>query len=317
MPLYPPMLRPGARIGIVAPASKPLDLEKFQRGITYLETKGFTPVVAPHVLDEYGYLAGRDADRAADLNAMFADPKIDAIICARGGYGTPRLLERLDYDVIRNNPKIFVGYSDISALQQAIYSQTELITFSGPMVAVEMGAGIDALTETYFWSLLMNRQAIYPLTDPRIAAFEVYKAGAAAGPLIGGCLSVFAPLIGSRFMPDYQGAILVLEDIDEPYYGIDRLFCQLKAVRILDQVQAIVIGQFLECEPKDPQKPTLRLPQIIEDLLGDLSIPIITNFAYGHGPLKFTIPWGANARLDTRTGTFEIVGPICADPLLV
>jgi muramoyltetrapeptide carboxypeptidase len=249
---------------------------------------------------------------------MFADPKIDAIFCARGGYGTPRLLDLLDYGTIRNNPKIFVGYSDISALQQAIFSQTELITFSGPMVAVEMGAGIDPFTENYFWSLLLNRQAIYPLTDPRIATFEVFKSGAADGRLVGGCLSVFAPLIGSRFMPDYQDAILVLEDIDEEYYGIDRLFCQLKAARILDQVRAIVIGQFLDCESKDPQKPTLRLPQIIEDILGDLPIPIITNFAYGHGPIKFTIPWGANARMDTSTGTFEIVGPVCApDPLLV
>jgi muramoyltetrapeptide carboxypeptidase len=305
--LMPPKLKPGAHIGIVSPASKPLNSEKFQRGIEYLKQRGFSVTLGAHASDEHGYLAGTDEARASDLNAMFRNSSIDAIICSRGGYGTPRILNRLDYPAIQANPKIFVGYSDITALQHAIQAQTGLITFSGPMVAVEMGGGIDPFTETHFWELLEGKTT--SLCNLPEMGFQVLRPGVAEGFLIGGCLSVLAGVIGTPFMPDYTNGILVLEDIDEEPYGIDRNLCQLKAAGILDQVRAIVFGQFIDSNPKDPEKPSLSINQVIEELTKDLTIPIITNYPYGHGSRKYTLPWGAHVRLNPAAGIFELVDP--------
>ena len=308
---FPPRLNAGDKIGIVSPASRPGDVQKFQNGIQYLKKKGFEVVVAEHCLDEYGYLAGPDRQRADDIHQMFRDPQIKAIICSRGGYGTPRLLHLLDYDLIQKNPKIFVGYSDITALQQAFLVQARLVTFSGPMVAIEMGDSIDPFTETHFWSLLNNLSSQYQLNAPETLPFQVFQSGVAEGPLIGGCLSVLAPLIGTPYMPDYQGAILILEDIDEEPYSIDRNLSHLKAAGIFNQIRGIIFGQFLDSEPKDPSKPSLSVEQVFRDLLGDLAIPIVTNFAYGHAKQKYTIPFGVKARLDTDNNSLQLIEPVC------
>lgn len=307
----PGKLKSGDKIGIVSPATRPPDEKKLQRGIAYLKSKGFAVKVGSHVLDEYGYLAGRDQDRADDLNAMFRDPAIKAIICSRGGYGTPRLLHLIDYEAIRENPKIFVGYSDITALQHALLAQSNLITFSGPMVAVEMGAGIDPFTETQFWPLLTESNTTVSLNNPPEMQLQVINPGVAKGRIVGGCLSVFTPLIGTPYMPDYQDAILVIEDIDEEPYSIDRNLSHLKAAGIFNRIKAIVFGQFLDSGPKDPSKPSLTILQVIQDIVGELSIPIVVNYAYGHGKRKNTIPIGAMAQIDTTAGKFEIIEQVC------
>ncbi|MCK5738897.1 LD-carboxypeptidase [bacterium] len=305
MYILPPAVKPGATIGVVSPASTPSDKIKVEKGIQYLQDKGFTVVLGSHVLDQYGYLAGTDEARAADFNAMFRNPDIDAIICSRGGYGTPRILPLLDYDAIRENPKVFVGYSDISAIQHAILAQTGLITFSGPMVAVEMYNGIEPFTEQHFWPMVMGENNGMMLSDTEKMPFQVMNPGKASGRISGGCLSVFAPLIGTRYQPDYENTILVIEDIGEEIYGIDRIFCQLEAAGILGKINGLVLGQFLDTEATEPGNPTLTLEQVFTDLLGELSIPVIKNYAYGHGMTKFTIPVGAEAVLDTEQGLFQ------------
>jgi len=312
MVLYPPQLKTGATIGIISPSSPPSDEAKFQAGLDYLQQKGFKVKVGAHCLSRYGYLAGLDAERADDLNRMFRNPEIDAIICSRGGYGAPRILHLIDYEAIKANPKIFVGYSDITALQHAIYAKSGLVTFSGPMVAVEMGRGIEPFTEKQFWRFLVNDRADYPsLSNVEQYAFDVLKPGVAEGRLMGGCLSVLAGIIGTPYMPDYRDTVLILEDIDEEPYSIDRNLCQLKAAGVFNQVQGIIFGQFLDSEPEDSSKPSLTVEQVLGDLIADLSIPVIMNYAYGHGMLKYTIPIGGKIRLNTVEKSINLIENVC------
>ncbi|MBN1350404.1 LD-carboxypeptidase [candidate division KSB1 bacterium] len=312
MVLYPPQLKAGATVGIVSPSSPPSDEKKFQTGLDYLQQKGFKVVVGEHCLSRYGYLAGLDVERAEDLNQMFRNPEIDAIICSRGGYGAPRILHLIDYEAIKANPKIFVGYSDITALQQAIYAKTGLVTFSGPMVAVEMGRGIESFTEKQFWPLLTNDGPDYlSLNSTAPYDFDILKPGIAEGRLMGGCLSVLAGIIGTPYMPEYRDTILILEDIDEEPYSIDRNLSHLKAAGIFEQVRGIIFGQFLDSEPEDPSKPSLTIEQVVGDLIADLSIPVIMNYAYGHGMQKYTIPIGGKVRLNTHEKSINLIENVC------
>jgi muramoyltetrapeptide carboxypeptidase len=289
-------------IGVISPASRPLDEAIYYRGIEYLKQLGYNVMESTHVLDKRGYLAGHDEDRAEDLNAMFRSPEIGAIICSRGGYGTPRLIDKLDFDAIQNNPKIFVGYSDLTAVSLAIWQQTGLVTFSGPMVAVEMGRGIDPFTEKSFWMSVTSPDPIGALTNPEGSPIRVIKPGKAEGSLLGGCLSLINVLLGTPYSPDFDGAILIIEDIDEEPYRVDRYLAQLKLAGVFERIAGIVLGQFIDCAPKDPEKPSLELDQIFLDYFENLNIPIIENFAYGHGAIKHTIPIGIHAILDTEQG---------------
>ncbi len=300
--IKPPSLREGATIGVISPASKPPDDEKFNRGIEYLRQRGFKVVEGEHARDLYGYLAGQDDARADDLNQMFANPEIDAIICSRGGYGTPRMIEKINFEVIRRNPKIFVGYSDITALQLAIWKQAGLITFSGPMVAVEMGAGIDPFTEEMFWKILTD--SAYPrlLYPPQEQKLKILSQGKARGRLLGGCLSLINSILGTPYCPDFEGAIFFIEDIEEEPYHLDRYLAQMKMAGIFDKIAGLVLGQFVDCEPEEPEKPHLTTEQIFLDYFSDLNIPIVTNFAYGHVPIKHTMPVGVEAELNTDAG---------------
>ncbi|NOZ62257.1 MAG: LD-carboxypeptidase [Calditrichaeota bacterium] len=300
--LKPPALRFGATIGVVSPASRPLNDEKFDRGIEYLKQRGYQVVEGAHARDRYGYLAGKDADRAADLNQMFADPAIEAIICSRGGYGTPRMIDRLNFDIIRQNPKIFVGYSDITSLQLAIWKETQLITFSGPMVAVEMGAGIDDFTEQRFWRMITDAAPSGLLHPPEGHELKLFSSGRATGPLIGGCLSLINTVLGTPYCPDFEGAIFYIEDIEEEPYHLDRYLAQMKMAGIFEQIAGLVLGQFVDCEPGEPEKPYLTVEQIFENYFSELKIPIVGNFPYGHVPVKHTMPLGVEAEINTDAG---------------
>lgn len=298
--IKPKHLTSNGTIGIISPASRPTDDAIYRQGIEYMRRLGYNVLESDHVLDMRGYLAGEDQDRAADLNAMFRDPAIDAIFCSRGGYGTPRLIDKLDFEAIRNNPKIFVGYSDLTAVSLAIWSQTELITFSGPMVAVEMGRGIDPFTEQSFWKSVTSGSSVGLLTNPDASPVRVMNSGRAEGRILGGCLSLINVLAGTPYFPEFTGAILLIEDIDEEPYRIDRYLAQLKLAGVFEKIAGIVLGQFIDCSPSDPEKPSLELDQIFEDYFGHLNIPIIANFAYGHSAIKHTIPIGIRAILDTE-----------------
>jgi len=263
---------------------------------------GYKVVQSEHVLEKKGYLAGEDQFRADDLNAMFRDPQIDAIICTRGGYGTPRIIDQLDFEAIGNNPKIFVGYSDITAISLAIWQKTGLVTFSGPMVAVEMANNIHEFTEQNFWEMVSSPAPVGVLANPEDVPLKIFKPGEAKGRLLGGCLSLINVLLGTPYCPDFNGAILFIEEIEEEAYRIDRYLAQMKMAGILDSISGIVLGQFIDCEPKDRTKPSLELDEIFHDYFDRLNIPVIQDFAYGHGPIKHTIPIGAQAYLNTEKG---------------
>lgn len=300
--IKPHQLQQGSTIGVVSPASRPADDQKYKKGISYLENLGYKVVESKHVLDNYGYLAGKDSDRSDDLNSMFSDSQIDAIFCSRGGYGVPRIIDAIDFDSIKNNPKIFVGYSDITSLNLAIWAKTGMITFSGPMVAVEMGKGIETFTEQNLWKMLCSTNHVGALKNPSDTQLQVVKPGKAKGVLLGGCLSLINVVLGTQFCPDFNNAILFIEDIEEEPYRVDRYLAQLKMAGIFDRISGLVIGQFVDCVPSDPEKPNLTLEQVFKDYFSSLDIPIISNFAYGHVPVKHTMPVGLEVELDTEKG---------------
>jgi len=300
--IKPPQLYEGATIGIVSPASRPSDEQKYKNGILYLENLGYKVVESRHVLDSYGYLAGKDLDRVDDLNLMFNDSQIDAIFCSRGGYGVPRIIDAIDFVSIQNNPKIFVGYSDITSLNLAIWAKTGLISFSGPMVAVEMGRNIETFTEQHFWRTLKSTNPVGAIESPTDLPIKIIKPGRAKGTLLGGCLSLVNVILGTPYCPDFNEAILFIEDIEEEPYRVDRYLAQLKMAGILDQISGLLIGQFVDCIPSDPEKPNLTLEQVFDDYFSNLDIPIISQFAYGHVPVKHTLPVGIQAELDTEKG---------------
>ncbi len=305
----PAKLVSGDCIGVISPASPPHGEKKEQygRGLQYLLDRGFRIKEGRHVFKEFGYLAGTDDERIEDLNAMFADPQVQAIICSRGGYGTPRLLDKIDYTAVKKHPKILVGYSDITSLQLALFARTGLVSFSGPMVAVEMGKGIQPLTEKMFWPLLTSTRRL--AMKARIDGMEpvLYRSGIAEGRLLGGCLSLIAPLLGTPYQPDFRGAILVLEDIGEEVYGIDRYLVQLKYAGVLKQIKGLVLGQFLDTIDPDKTMPDLTLEQVIREYTHDLAIPILANFPYGHNDIKYTMPIGCRVRLDASRKTLTML----------
>jgi len=300
-------LRYGDMIGVISPAS-PLRGEKLQQleqGIEYLQRSGYRVSIGRNVHKETGYLAGNDRDRLADLNQMVTDPQVRAIFAARGGYGTARLLNQIDYQTLLRDPKIIVGYSDITSLQLAVFSQIGLITFSGPMVAVEMGKGIDPFTEEHFWPLLTKADR-FAFNAPESI---IYHPGVAEGRLLGGCFSLINPAIGTPFLPDLRGAILLLEDIGEDVYRLDRYFAQLRNSGILQIINGILLGDFIECLHEDPKNPSLTIEQVVADYCADLHIPILGNFPYGHGDIKYTLPIGCRVRLDATNQVCEMLEP--------
>jgi len=312
----PPALVPGDRIGVISPASppKPEKHDQYQNGLAYLRGLGYKISEGKHVLDQYGYLAGTDESRAADLNAMFRNPRIKAIICSRGGYGTPRLLDLIDYEAVRKHPKILVGYSDITSLQLALFARTGLVTFSGPMVAVEMGKGILPFTEKHFWAMV--GKSTRKLLKAGAGEYEprIYHGGVGEGRLLGGCLSLINPLIGTPYQPDFTGAVLVIEDIGEDVYGIDRYLVQLRYAGILERLSGLIFGQFLDMESGEKSEPTLSLEEVLEKYTRDLNIPILGNFPYGHQDFKYTLPFGCRVRLDADNGTLLLLEPPVAAP---
>lgn len=303
MPIKPPRLEQGQTIGVIGSAG-PMQPERLNRGIEYLEQRGFRVKPGSHIHDRYGYLAGTDEARLEDLHTLISDPEVHAVFCTRGGYGTPRLLHRIDYNLFRQHPKILVGYSDITALQLALLARANLVTFTGPMVAVEMGKGISEFTENHFWETLQSTQPPKRMRDVS-GPLQIIQSGTAWGRLLGGCLSLVTTLVGTSFLPDLNGCILVLEDIGEEPYQVDRRLMQLKLSGILDKISGLVFGQFQDCEPEKPDE-SLSLEQVIREVVSDLNIPVVMNLPYGHIDTKYTLPVGVKAYLNAEEGYLEI-----------
>ncbi len=300
--IKPPRLKKGDLIGLVAPASTPTPNEKIEKGVHYLERLGYRVKVGKFVQEVLGYLAGTDEQRASDINEMLRDRAVKAIFALRGGYGTPRLLSRIDYAAARRNPKIIVGYSDLTALQMALFKKIGLVTFSGPMVAVEMWNAMDPYTEEHFWRILTSTKAIGALLNPENEPLRLMNPGKAEGRLIGGNFSLMASLMGTPFQPDFKKILLVLEEVDEAPHRVDRMFAQLHNAGVLKKISGLILGKFTDCVPSDPSKPHLTVEQVLQDVSQRVKCPVISNFQYGHIPKKLTIPLGLKARMETRKG---------------
>ena len=304
--LKPRKLQRGDLIGLVTPASPVADPSRIERGVRYLEGLGYHVVPAGNMNRMRGYLAGTDEERAADLHALFENREVRAIFCARGGYGTPRLLSLLNYRLIARNPKIFVGYSDVTALQLAFWRRCGLVTFHGPMVAVDFGEEVNPFAEEWLWRILTSSQPAGKLPVDSATAMVLRK-GKGRGRLLGGNLSLIAATLGTRYAPDFTRSVLFLEDTDEESYRIDRLLVQLHHASILDKISALLFGQFTNSEPSDPTKPSLTLAEVLEDASSWTKAPILSNLSFGHIPSKLTIPVGIPALVDADARTVQIL----------
>ncbi len=305
--IKPPRLRKGDVIGLIAPASTPSSEEKILKGALYLEQLGYRVKCGKHIRTIYGYLAGSDNERASDFNEMVHDKNVKAIFAIRGGYGTPRLLQMIDYRALKAHPKIIVGYSDLTALQLAILRKIGLITFSGPMTGSDMWRDFNPYTEERFWRILTSNKKIGVLDNPDDEPLIILRHGKAYGRLVGGNLSLVSCLMGTPFQPPMKNSILVLEDIEESPYRVDRILAQLLNAGILHKLEALIFGKFTDCVPGNPDDPHLTIDQVQEEFAQKIECPAVMNFQYGHIPRKLTIPLGLKARIDTKREKIEIL----------
>ncbi len=296
--IRPPRLKKGDLISIVSPASSPSDTSKINEGVRYFESIGYRVKVSPNAFNVHGYLAGTDEERAADINNAFRDRNVKAVICSRGGYGSPRILDRIDYAAIRRNPKIFVGYSDITALHLAILKKTRLVTFSGPMVAMEFGNNIDPYSEESFLEMVTRDKPAGKLKMHKDYKPSFVGSKPVKGRIIGGNISLITSLLGTSYIPAFDESLLLFEEVSEEPYSIDRMLTQLRLAGILGKASAFVLGQFTNCAPGEPEKPHRTLDEILRDDLFSIGKPAVSNLAYGHVPVKMTLPIGVLASID-------------------
>ncbi|MET8576927.1 LD-carboxypeptidase [Streptomyces sp. NPDC005012] len=298
----PERLAPGARVAVVAP-SGPVPEERVEAGLSLLRGWGLDPVVMPHVLGRdprFEYLAATDADRAADLQAAWCDPAVDAVICARGGYGVQRMVDLLDWSALRAaGPKVFVGFSDITALHEAFATRMGLVTLHGPMAGA-----IDFLKNEQAREHL--RATLFEPESTRViqGSGGALVPGRARGVTLGGCVSLLAADLGTpHARPGARGGLLMLEDVDEERYRLDRILTQLLRAGWLDGVAGVVLGSWHKCGPYEG------LRELFTDRLGGLGVPVAEEFGFGHDPGALTIPFGVAAELDTAARTLTLDTP--------
>lgn len=292
--IKPQRLSPGDTVAITAPASW-ADKDQVKAASSYLEELGLHVRLGDTLSLQNGYLAGTDEQRAAELNAMFADSTIKAIICARGGYGTGRMANLLDYELIRANPKIFWGYSDITFLHAAIGRFAGLVTFHGPML-IDLGKeDVHPLTIQNYETLL--RPSVFRYTE-EISPLQTLVEGEAFGPLAGGNISLIVSTLGTPYELDTRGKLLFIEDIDEEPYRLDRMLNQLKLAGKFVGAAGILIGDFNNCVP-NKRKKSLTIEQIINDHIVSAGKPTLAGFKIGHCSPNITVPMGIGARMST------------------
>jgi muramoyltetrapeptide carboxypeptidase len=304
--IKPKKLQKGDLIGIISPASSVDDPLKIEKGVNYLESLGYKVILGKNVGKYNGYLAGNDEERADDLHSMFENKNVRAVFCLRGGYGASRLLDKIDYKIIRNHPKIFVGYSDISALHLSIFYKTGLITFAGPMVGVDFYEEVSSFTAEMFWKLLTSSKKFGKIENPGDENILQLNSGSTSGKIVGGNLSVITGLIGTNYFPDLKDKILFIEEIGELPYKIDRMFNQFRLSSMFKGLKGVIIGSFSDCQEPDPEKRTLTLGEVISDYFSSMKLPVVYNFRHGHLKDNITVPVGANVKLNASRGYVEI-----------
>ncbi len=306
----PPRLAEGHTVGLVNPAGATYVRADLDLVVETLAALGLKARLGGHVADRYGYLAGSDRDRAADVNAMFADPTVNAILTVRGGWGCNRILPLLEYDLISAHPKILMGYSDITSLLIAAYARTGLVTFHGPV-------GISTwnrFSTDYVRRVLMDGEVVTfqnPKTQDNTLIqtrdrIETITPGRARGILIGGNLSVLAAMVGSPYLPAWDSAILFLEDDGEHIYRVDRMLTQLGLAGILSSLKGLIFGKCTNCSPADGYG-SLTLEEVFADHVAPLGIPAYAGAMIGHIENKFTLPLGVEVEMDASTGEIRML----------
>lgn len=282
-------------IGIIAPAYTD-DIEKATENINFFRSLGYKIKIGKNIFNTYGYLAGTDKERADDINRMFADKDVDAIICYRGGYGSIRMANYLDLNTIKKNPKIFCGYSDITLLLNYINKKCRFPTFHGPMINSNFN---DPMTKDYFTNILenINSKITYNLKDICGNNLKVYNSRDFKGKLVGGNLSIICSTLGTPYEIKFKKNILLIEEVNESPYVVDRMLSQLISCGKLKNLQGIILGHFTDCTSS---KNTLTIEEIIEEKLVPLNIPIIKHFPCGHDYPNITMPIGVKFKYDSK-----------------
>jgi muramoyltetrapeptide carboxypeptidase len=312
MPLKPERLRAGDTIAIVAPASAPPDPKAIDRSIEAIRRLGFKARLAPNARKRRGFLAGSDRERAGDLMKMFTTPDVKAILCVRGGYGTSRLVPFLDFAIIRRNPKILIGYSDITSLHCALLTRANLVSFHGPMLNSDFIK--DHLPKFTLDSFLRTVSRVEPPGSIRAGykakTISVLRRGRASGLLMGGNLSLLCATLGTRFQPSFRNRILFFEDLEEPPYRFDRMLTHLLNAGLLQQVAGIAVGINKNCvdpNAKNAKEYRQTVLDVIRERLLPLGVPLVVGLPFGHVPLNATLPIGVRARLDASKGDLAII----------
>jgi muramoyltetrapeptide carboxypeptidase len=306
--IKPKRLAPGDTVGLVLPATAAFESDEVQFAKEQMEAIGFKVEIGPHALDKYGYFAGRDRDRADDINRFFADERVSAVVCYTGGWGSPRVLPYLDYDLIARKPKVVIGYSDITALLNAIHQKTGLVTFHGPVG----GSTFDPYTLDNFKRVVMTAEPAGELAAPpkkpnelvdRTNRIVKLASGKSTGPLAGGNLTMIATLMGTPWELDTTGTILFLEDVHEELYRIDRMLTQLALGGKFAHIAGFVFGRCTDCKFTGP---TFSLEEILRERFGGLGVPAISGLSFGHIEQKLVMPIGVPATLDADAGTLRL-----------
>lgn len=300
--MKPKKLEAGDTIGMVAPAS-PSDPSKVEKAVKYLTAMGYRVKTGESVYSSRGYLAGTDELRAEDINRMFEDDNVKAIFCLRGGYGSQRILDMIDFELIKENPKIFMGFSDITALLNSIYQECGIITFHGPMGG-DFAGGLGKATKAAMKKALESTEPIGEVPNPEMPG--VVSEGRAKGALVGGNLTIVSASLGTTYEIDTRGKILLLEDVDEEPYSVDRMLNQLRLAGKLNDAAGIVLGDWGDSEPKEPEK-SLSLEEVFEDMFKDIGKPVLKGYKIGHCKPNLTVPIGAEVYIDTCARSFCIL----------
>jgi muramoyltetrapeptide carboxypeptidase len=295
----PARLTPGDTVGLISPASPVTRPELITESVTYIEGMQLRVKLGAHTGSACGYLAGSDEERVGDIHSMFLDKDVKAVFCLRGGYGSGRLLEQIDYRIIKKHPKLFIGYSDITALHMAFLTHSGLPGISGPMPAVDFRGTPNEFTTDAFWELVMQPKAWRNKRLPAVHQMECLAKGKAEGVLLGGNLALITSLIGTPYVPDFRNKILFLEEVGEAPYRVDRMLNQLKLSGILRAVAGIVLGAFTDCSESEPEKPTLELEEIFLQYFGELGKPVLTGYPHGHIAEFPPLVYGASYKLNS------------------
>ena len=310
--LKPPRLKAGDTVGLINPAGATFHPEDVVIAEETFAALGLKMKAGAHLLDRYGYLAGTDEARATDVNSMYSDPDVDAIITLRGGWGCNRILDLINYKTIAKNPKIIMGYSDITSLLLALNAKTSLVTFHGPVgVSTWNEYSTDYVKRLLFEgeSFTMNNPTDKGdnLTQVKNRILTIHE-GKSQGKLLGGNLSVLAAMVGSDYLPDFKGNILFLEEVDEAPYRVDRMLTQLKLAGILDKISGFVFGKCSSCDSGESYG-SFTLEEVLDDHIKPLGIPAWFGSMIDHIEDKFTIPLGVKAEIDAKKGSIKLLEP--------